>query len=77
MQEKVSNVTTSEDPAKVVQEFWQIIKNKKSNIIWLTYHQRQIFQKFKEEEQFVTMVSKLAVSKSTIVFKICCFLWLN
>ena len=77
MQEKVSYVTTSEDPAKVVQEFWQIIKNKKSNIIWLTYHQRQIFQKFKEEEQFVTMVSKLAVSKSTIVFKIWCFLWLN
>ena len=77
MQEKVSYVTTSEDPAKVVQEFWQIIKNKKSNIIWLTYHQRQIFQKFKEEEQFVTMVSKLAVSKSTIAFKIWCFLWLN
>ena len=34
-QEKVSNVTTSEDAAKVVQEFEQIIKNKKSVIIWL------------------------------------------
>ena len=39
----VSNVTTSGDAAKVVQEFQQIIKNKKSTIIWLTYHQRQIF----------------------------------
>ena len=29
MQEKVSDVVTSEDAAKVVQEFDQIIKNKK------------------------------------------------
>ena len=34
-QEKVGNVTTSEDATKVVQEFEQIIKNKKSVIIWL------------------------------------------
>ena len=30
MQEKVNNVITSEDAAKVVQEFEQIIKNKKT-----------------------------------------------
>ena len=35
VQEKVGNVTTSKDAAKVVQEFEQIIKNKKSVIIWL------------------------------------------
>ena len=46
MQEKVNNIITSDDAAKVVQEFDQIIKNKKSNIIWLTYHQGQTFQKF-------------------------------
>ena len=33
IQEKVSNVTTSEDATKVVEEFRQIIKNKKSLII--------------------------------------------
>ena len=49
MQEKVNNVITSEDAAKLVQEFEQIIKNKKNDIIWLTYHQGQIFQKFKEK----------------------------
>ena len=32
MQEKVNNVIISEDAAKVVQEFKQIIKNKKSDI---------------------------------------------
>ena len=49
MQEKVNNVTTTEDVAKLVLEFEQIIKNGKSDIIWLTYHQGQIFQKFKEK----------------------------
>ena len=49
MQEKVNNVITSENAAKIVQEFEQIIKNKKNDIIWLTYHQGQIFQKFKEK----------------------------
>ena len=38
-QEKVNNVTASKDAVKVVQVFKQIIKNKRSNIIWLTYHQ--------------------------------------
>ena len=33
MQEKVNNVTTTEDVAKLVQEFEQIIKNGKSDII--------------------------------------------
>ena len=50
MLQKPSKVTTSEDAAKDFQEFEQIIKNKKSDIIWLTYHPRQIFQKFNEKE---------------------------
>ena len=33
MQEEVNNVTPSEDADKVVQEFEEIIKNKKSDII--------------------------------------------
>ena len=50
MQEKVNNFTTSQNAAKVVQEFEQIIKNKKSDIIWLTYLQGKIFKKFKEKK---------------------------
>ena len=50
MQKKVKSVTTSKDAAKVVQEFEQIIKSKKSDIIWLTCHQGKIFQKFEEKE---------------------------
>ena len=64
MQEKVNVCITSEDALKVIQELEQIIKNKKSDIVWLAYYQGQIFQKFKEKESFVSMFLKL-----TIIFK--------
>ena len=71
MPEKVNNCTANEEDAvKVIQEFEEIIKNKKSDIIWLAYYQAKIFQKFKEKQQFVGMVLKFNVSKSTMMFKI-------
>ena len=76
-QEKVSNVTTSEDAVKVVEEFEKIIKNKKSDIIWLAYHQEDLFQKFKEKEQFVSVVLEFGVGKSTIVLKVALFELIN
>ena len=71
MQEKVNNCTANkEDAVKAIQEFEEIVKNKKSDIIWLAYYQGQIFKKFKEKERFISMVLKFTVSKSTIMFKI-------
>ena len=71
MQERVNECITNEDAVKAVQEFEQIIQNKKSDIVWLAYYQGQIFQKFREKERFISdMVLKFHVSKSTIVFKI-------
>ena len=72
IQEKAEKCTTNEeDAAKVIQEFEQIIKNKKSDIAWLAYYQGKIFQKFKKKERFVSdMVLKFKVSKSMIMFKI-------
>ena len=72
VQEKAENCARNEeDAAKVIQEFEEIIKNKKSDIVWLAYYQGKIFQKFKEKERFVSnMVLKFKVSKSTIIFKI-------
>ena len=71
IQEKAKNCTSEEDPAKVIQEFEGIIKNKKGDIVWLAYYQGKMFQKFKEKKRFVSkMVLKFEVSKSTIVFKI-------
>ena len=72
IQEKAENCAANEEvAAKVIQEFEEIIKNKKSDIVWLAYYQGKIFQKFKEKERFVSnMVLKFKVSKSTIIFKI-------
>ena len=68
---KISNCTTNkEDAVKVIQEFEEIIKNKTSDIIWLAYYQSQIFKKFQEKEQFVTMVLNFNISKSTTMFEI-------
>ena len=61
---------TEKDSAQVIPEFEEIIKNKKSDIVWLAYYQGKVFQKFKSQERFVNyMVTKFKVSKSTIVFK--------
>ena len=69
MKDKVSGCTTNEEAAKFIEEFEEIIMNKKSDIVWLVYYQGQIFQKLKEKESFVSMVLKLNVSKSTNCFK--------
>ena len=71
MQDKVHGCITNKDAVKVLQEFEHIIQNKKSDIMQLAYYQSQIFQKFREKEQFVSdMVSKFIVIKSTIVTKL-------
>ena len=45
------NFTDSEeDAAKVIHEFEEIIRNKKSDIVWLAYHQDEVFQKFRLKE---------------------------
>ena len=70
MEDKVSGCTSCKDATNVIQDSEQIIQNKKNNIVWLAYYQGQIFQKFREKEQFISdMVSKFKVSK-LIVFKI-------
>ena len=70
--EKANNCTANEeDVVNVIQAFEEIIKNKKSDIVWLAYYQGQIFQMFKEKERFVSdMVLKFNVGKSTILIKI-------
>ena len=72
IEEMAKNCTkSSEDAAKVIHKFEEIIKNKESDIVWLAYHQGKIFQKFRSKKRFVNyVVTKFKVSKSTIVFKI-------
>ena len=65
MQDKVNGCISNEDAIKVIQDFEQMIQNKKSDIVWLAYYQGQVFQKFREKERFVSdMVLKFNVVKS-------------
>ena len=48
----------------------KIIKSKKCNILWFAYQQGEIFEKFKMNDNFIDMVKKIGISKSTILFKI-------
>ena len=64
-------IESKENAENVFYKFEEIIKNKKSDIVWLAYYQGKIFQKFRSKERFVNdMVTKFKVSKSIIVFKI-------
>ena len=51
IEELAKNCTEwEEDAAKVFYRFEEIIKNKKSDIVWLAYHQGKIFQKFRSKK---------------------------
>ena len=63
MQDKVNECITSEDAVKAIHEI--IIKNDKSDIVWLAYYQSQIIRQLKEKESFISIVLKLNMSKST------------
>ena len=70
-EQKQRYTTKKEDAAKIIQEFREIIRNKKSDIVSLAYYQGKMFQKFRSKEQFVKdMVLKFKVNKSTMVLKI-------
>ena len=71
IQDKVYECISNEEAIKVIQDFEQIIQNKKSDIVWLAYYQGQIFHKIRVKERFVSdMVLKFNVRKSIIVFKV-------
>ena len=72
IQQMAANFTANEeDVVKVIQEFEEIIRNKKSDIVWPDYYQGKIFQRLRSKERFAdNMVSNFKVSKSTILLKI-------
>ena len=64
MQEKVENCATmKKTEKKLFKNLKRLLKKIESDFIWLVYHPGQIYQKFKEKERFVIMVSKFGVSQ--------------
>ena len=70
--EKISNSIKIPDEAIIYvnSSMEKIIRSKKSNILWLAYQQGQIFEKFIPNENFLDIIKKLGIRKSTVLFKI-------
>ena len=67
---EVDEVQDPEKAAKVIQEYENIIKTKKKGIVSMAYHQGKVFNKFKDREKIVKLISQLGIHKTTIIFKV-------
>ena len=63
-------VQDPEEVANITKDYEDIIWSKKKGIIQIAYHQGKVFKKFKDKEKFITLVNKLGIHKTTIIFKI-------
>ena len=54
----------------MIRKYENIIRTKKKGIINIAFHQGKVFKKFKDKEKFITLVNKLGIHKTTIIFKI-------
>ena len=59
-----------EKAADIIKRYEDIIKMKNQRIINVTYHQGQIFKRFKEKEKFTKLATELGIHKNTIIFRI-------
>ena len=71
------SVKSSEEAVEAVNNMEKIIKSEKCNTLWLAYQQGQIFEKFKMNDNFIDMVKKIGISKSTILFKVSIIKFVN
>ena len=70
LNKEAEEIQDPEKAAEIINRYEDIIKTKKKGIINVTFHQGQIFKRFKEKEKFSKLVSKLGIYKTTIIFKI-------
>ena len=64
------NVDNLDDAAELIGRIERIMKSKKNNILMLAYHQGLIFKKYKENNKFMSAITKFKIHKTIINFKI-------
>ena len=69
IEEKSKMVERPKNAAKIIQEFEEIIRSNKTNIVWLAYQRGLLFQKFIGNEKLAKMITKFGVRRSTAWFK--------
>ena len=70
LKKKADEVEKPEKAAEVTKECENIIKTNKKGIVRVAYYQGKVFKKFKDKENFSTLVNQWKIHKTTIVFKI-------
>ena len=70
LNEKAIKVETPEDAAAIIKEYEEIIRTKRKGIISVTYHQRNVFSRYREKEKFMKLVSDFKLHKDTIIFRL-------
>ena len=70
LKKKAKEVEQPQKAAEVIKECENIIKANKKGIVRFAYYQGKVCKKFKDKEKFSTLVNKLKIHKTTIVFKI-------
>ena len=69
LNKQAEEVQKPEDAADLIKQYEDIIRTKKKGIINIAFHQGKVFKKFKDKEKFITVVSRLGIHKTTIIFK--------
>ena len=70
LNKKAEEVQNPEEAAEVIQECENIIRTKKKGITCIACCQGKVLKKFKDKEKFITLVNRLGIHKTTIMFKI-------
>ena len=70
LNKQAEEVQKPKDAADLVKQYDGIIRTKKEGIINIAFHQGKVFKKFKDKEKFITLVNKLGIHKTTIIFEI-------
>ena len=67
---QAEEVQDPEEAAYVIKQYESIIRTKKKGMINMAFHQGKVFKKFKYKEKFITLVNKLGIHKTTVIFKV-------
>ena len=68
LNEKADRVEKANDRTEVIKQYEDIIRTKQKGIISITYHEGNVFKRFKEK--FIRLVMESKVHRSTIIFQI-------
>ena len=69
LNKEAKEIQDPEKAVEIVKRYEDIKKMKKKGIIKVVYHQGKVFKRFKQKEQFATLVSEFGIHRSSIIFK--------